>query len=399
MSKLLIVGGGIGGLAAALALADRHHEVVVLERNPVFAEIGAGIQLAPNAFTALDVLGVGDAVRARAVFLDEMRLMDALTGAPIAVIGLDERFVTRFGHRYAVVHRHDIHAPLLRACREHASIDLRAGCDIVGYEQDVHGVRAIASSGERIAGTALIGADGLRSAIRAQLLGDGAPRISGHTIYRSVVRATEVPEAMRAPTVTLFAGPKYHLVHYPIAGGRLINIAATVSNGAKHEVTGEPVEQARVRAAFTGLAQAPRTLLDCGNNWKSWVLCDRDPAGTWNDGRVALLGDAAHPMLQYAAQGAAMALEDAVALRHLLDIELVGVVELFRRYNAVRSRRTARIQDISRFMGKAIYHPSSRCAEERTRRVAALGTEGLYDAVDWIYRYRGDTATRQLLAA
>ncbi|HEV7778297.1 MAG TPA: FAD-dependent monooxygenase [Luteibacter sp.] len=399
MSKLLIVGGGIGGLAAALALADHHHEVLVLERNPVFAEIGAGIQLAPNAFTALDVLGVGEAVRAQAVFLDEMRLMDALTGAPIALVDLGERFVARFGHRYAVVHRHDIHAPLLRACRDHPSIELRAGCDVVGYEQDEHGIRVVASNGERIAGTALIGADGLRSAIRAQLLGDGPPRISGHTIYRSVVRAADVPEAMRAPTVTLFAGPKYHLVHYPIAGGKLINIAATVDNGARQAVAGEPVAQARVRAAFTTLANAPRTLLDCGRDWKSWVLCDRDPTGIWTDGRVALLGDAAHPMLQYAAQGAAMALEDAVALRHLLDIEPVGVAELFRRYNAVRFRRTARIQDISRFMGEAIYHPSASRADERTRRIAALGTEGLYDAVDWLYRYSGDTATRHLLAA
>ncbi|MFI6148703.1 3-hydroxybenzoate 6-monooxygenase [Streptomyces sp. NPDC051109] len=388
MADILIAGGGIGGLAAALGLAGRSHRVTVLERRETFTELGAGIQLGPNAFHALDLLGVGAQVRDRAVYIDELRLMDATTDERIASMPLTGDYRTRFGNPYAVVQRSDVYEPLLEGCRSHPLIELRGGSQVVAYEQRGQGsgeVTAVLGSGERLTGAALIGADGIRSAVRRQLVGDGDPRISGHTIYRSVISVEQVPEELRWNTVTLWAGPKWHFVHYPIGGGAFLNLAATRDNGAQVAVVGQPTERDHVLDEFPELGETARRLLELGRDWKAWVLCDRDPVEVWTEGRVALLGDAAHPMLQYAAQGACQALEDAVVLAEALDCCEDSVVQRLEKYSAARRERTARTQLVAREIGRRLYHPVGDAARERNEILTGLSADDMYDKVAWLH--------------
>jgi 3-hydroxybenzoate 6-monooxygenase len=388
MATFLIAGGGIGGLAAAVSLADRGHRVRVLERRDTFTELGAGIQLAPNAFHALDRLGVGDRVRARAVFVDELRFMDGVTGDRVAAMPLTDRYRSRFGNPYVVVHRTDLYQPLLDSCRDNDRVELRTDCTVVGYEQDRGEVRAVLAGGQRPAADGLIGADGIRSAVRQQLVNDGEPRVSGHTIYRSVIPMDAVPADLRWNCVTLWAGPCWHFVHYPISGGRQLNLAATRDDGARQAVAGEPVARDRVRAVFGGLAPAARRLLELGDEWRRWVLCDRSPVDRWVHGRVALLGDAAHPMLQYAAQGAAMALEDAVLLGDLLAGSGGDLASKLLEYNELRRARTARAQLVSREMGTQLYHPAGPAAKQRNAMLSGFSVDDLYDKVGWLHGAR-----------
>lgn len=385
MRTILVAGGGIGGLATALAVSRHGHHIVVLERNDTFAELGAGIQIAPNGFHALDRLGVGDAVRERAVFIDELRFMDGSTGERVQSMPLGEAYRTRFGNPYAVVHRADLYEPLLDGCRRGDGIELRAGCPVTGYVDEGDSVTALLESGERVSGAALIGADGIRSAVRGQLLGDGEPQVSGHTIYRSVIPMEQVPRELRWNAVTLWAGPKWHFVHYPIAGGTNLNLAVTRDDGADTAVVGRPVQREHVLSRFSGLSDTASRLLRLGRDWRQWVLCDRDPTGRWSDGRVVLMGDAAHPMLQYAAQGACMALEDAVLLGDLLDRTADDIAERFTKYNAERYERTARATIVAREMGRQLYHPAGAQARERNAMLSAISVDELFDKVAWLH--------------
>ncbi|ELS53343.1 3-hydroxybenzoate 6-monooxygenase [Streptomyces viridochromogenes] len=385
MPKTAIAGGGIGGLATALSLARRGHDVVVLERRDCFTEIGAGIQLGPNAFQALDRLGVGDPVRDRAVHIDELRFMDGTTDEKVVSMPLTGTYRARFGNPYAVVHRIDLYEPLLQACRAEPAVELRVDCSVERYEQDADGVTVQLANGERVRADALIGADGINSFVRKQLVGDGYPKVSGHTIYRSVIPMEEVPEELRWNTVTLWAGPKWHFVHYPIGSGEFLNLAATRDDGATEAVLGLPVERAHVLGEFPGLGGTARRLLELGRDWKSWVLCDRDPVDRWTDGRVVLVGDAAHPMLQYAAQGACQALEDAVVLGELIGTEPADFAQRFEKFNAERRERTAATQLLAREMGRRLYHPAGEAATARNAMLRSLSEEDLYEKVQWLH--------------
>jgi salicylate hydroxylase len=386
MATVLIAGGGIGGVAAALAVAGNGHRTIVLERNREFTELGAGIQLGPNAFRALDRLGVVDRVREGAVFVDELSLRDGVTGLPITALPLGEEFRQRYGYPYAVVHRVDLYTALLDACAGSELIDLRTDCAVRRYSIDGAEVSVELASGEVVRGDALIGADGIRSTVRAQLVGDGEPRVSGHTIYRSVVPIESVPEELHWNSVTLWAAPKRHVVHYPIAGGKYFNLAATVDDAARSVVSGEQVDRELVLDTFASMAEVPRTMLEFGEGWRTWVLCDRDPVPKWTDEQVVLLGDAAHPMLQYAAQGACMALEDAVCLAGLLQPGEADFAHAFATFNRQRFERTSWAQQISRTIGEEVYHPASACAEARNASLSAYSVEDLYKLVDDLYQ-------------
>lgn len=384
MSPILVAGGGIGGLAAALAIARAGFEVQVLEKAARLGEVGAGIQLGPNAFHAFDALGLGEAARAMAVFIDRLRLMDALTAEEICHIDLGEAFRARFGNPYAVIHRGELHGLILAACRAEPRIALHTAAEVAGFEQAEGGVTARLADGRAVAGAALIGADGLWSAIRRQVVGDGPPRVSGHTTYRSVIPTDLMPERLRWNAATLWAGPRCHLVHYPLQGWKTFNLVVTCHNEAPEPVAGKPVEEAEVLAGFGHVHPAAQAIIRHGRDWKLWVLCDREPVERWVEGRVALLGDAAHPMLQYMAQGACMALEDAVCLGRMLAAH-AGIEAALAAYNAARALRTARVQLMSRAVGEHIYHPAGAHAALRNALMRAKSQAEWRETLAWLY--------------
>ncbi|HWU27138.1 MAG TPA: 3-hydroxybenzoate 6-monooxygenase [Rhizomicrobium sp.] len=393
--RVIIAGGGIGGLSAALALAGNGFKVAVLEKSPALGEIGAGIQLGPNAFHCFDRLGLAEKAREHAVFIDALRLMDSITAEKIAEIPLGDAFRARFGNPYAVVHRGELHKIMLRTCQAHADIELHVDSEVIDFEQHPDGVEAVLRSGEHVRGAALIGADGLWSNIRRKLVGDGAPRVSGHSTYRSVIPLDRMPESLRWNAATLWAGPKHHVVHYPLSGWKSFNLVVTFHNAAPAPVAGMPVPVEEVRAGFARAHPTVREIIACGSDWKLWVLCDRDPVERWVDGRVALLGDAAHPMLQYFAQGACMAMEDAVVLGETLRARSDDLPQALSDYNVRRLLRTARVQLQSREIGTHIYHPEGAHARLRNDLMANKSAEDWYDALQWLYGGFPSAATGQ----
>jgi len=386
--RILIAGGGIGGLAAALALAQKNVPSLVLEKASRLGEIGAGIQLGPNAFHCFDRLGVGEAARGMAVYIESLRLMDALADGEICHIDLGETFRARFGNPYGVVHRGDLHGVLLKGCRDHPLIDLRTSAEVVDYDQDGAGVTARLGNGETVRGRALVGADGLWSHVRTRVANDGPPRVSGHTTYRSVIPTEAMPEELRWNAATLWAGPKCHIVHYPLSDWKVFNLVVTYHNHAPEPVAGKPVPVEEVQRGFTHICARAQTIIRHGRDWHMWVLCDREPIDRWVDGRVALLGDAAHPMLQYMAQGACMAMEDAVCLADSIartDSLDSGLAT----YRDRRVLRTARVQLMSRAMGDHVYHPAGPHAALRNTLMGARSQEQWLDTLQWIYGGNG----------
>jgi salicylate hydroxylase len=386
--RVLIAGGGIGGLAAALALAQKNIPSLVLEKASQLGEIGAGIQLGPNAFHCFDRLGVGETARKMAVYIDALRLMDSMADGEICHIDLGDAFRKRFGNPYAVVHRGDLHGVLLKACRDHSLIDLKVSSEVTGYDQDRKGVAARLANGETVRGAALIGADGLWSNVRKQMIGDSA-RVSGHTTYRSVIPTEQMPEDLRWNAATLWAGPKCHIVHYPLSGWKVFNLVVTYHNDAPEPVAGKPVPVEEVRRGFAHVCERAQNIIRHGKDWHMWVLCDRDPVNDWIDGRVALLGDAAHPMMQYMAQGACMAMEDGVCLADSLAKHAGDLEAGFSTYRDRRVLRTARVQLTSRAVGDHIYHPAGPHAALRNSIMSGKSQAEWLDVMEWIYGGNG----------
>ena len=242
---VIVVGGGLGGLGIALGLASKGRAVVVLERALELGEIGAGIQLGPNAFHSLDYLGFGNGARKQAVYVEKLCFMDAITNEEVAHIPLGQKFQKRFGNPYAVVHRADLHKEMVKACENHSLIELRVNSEVRGYDQDGSSITANLTSGHSVKGQLLVGADGLHSVVRKKLVGDGMPRISGHSTYRSVIPVDKFPQDIRWNAATLWMGPKCHLVHYPLSGSKLFNIVITKDNEALDVVAGKPISKDR----------------------------------------------------------------------------------------------------------------------------------------------------------
>jgi 3-hydroxybenzoate 6-monooxygenase len=386
--RVLVAGGGIGGLAAALALARAGHRVAVLEQAAEIGEIGAGIQLGPNAFTAFDALGVGERARARSVYVERMVMMDAVDGATVASLPVGEAFRRRFGNPYAVIHRADAHGSLLEGVRDTPGIALLAGVRVERVEQDGRGVSVLDQHGRTHRGTALVACDGVRSAVRQQYVGDPV-RVSGHVVYRAVVEAADFPADLRWNAPVVWSGPDCHLVHYPLRGGEQYNVVVTFHSRQAETwgvTEGHPDE---VRSYFGGILPQPRQLIDLPKSWKRWATADREPIGRWSFGRVTLLGDAAHPMLQYLAQGACMALEDAVTLGEALRAHEGDFTAAFARYERARVARTARVVLSAREMGR-LYH--AKGVERLVRNDLWRDREPgrFYDALEWLYGWRAE---------
>ena len=304
---ILIAGGGIGGVAAALALVRQGFTVKVLEQAPQLGEIGAGIQFGPNAFAALDALGIGEKTRARAVYTDEMVMHDALDESLVGRIPTGEAFRRRFNNPYAVIHRADIHLSLLEGAQETGQVEVLTSTNVQKVEQDTKGVTVFDSKGVTHRGLALIGADGVKSAVRAQYVGDDA-RVSGHVVYRAVVEKKEFPVDLQWNAASIWVGPNCHLVHYPLRGGEQYNVVVTFHSRDQEDWSVREGSRQEVLSYFEGICPRARQLIELPKDWKRWATADREPIAQWVFGRAALLGDAAHPTLQYLAQGACMAM-------------------------------------------------------------------------------------------
>ena len=380
----LIAGGGIGGFATALALAQKGIESIVIEREHELREAGAGIQLGPNGFRMFDALAITDAIRANAVFPDALVMMDALDGSEVTRVPLNtEQFNTRFEYPYGVIYRPDLHDSFIEAARATGKVDVRLGSKVEAHDDTGTGVRVHLDGGDTIEAGALIGADGLWSKVRETIVADGRPRVSGHIAYRAVLPEAEVPPANHRNEVILWAGPKTHLVHYPLHRGDIFNLVSVFHSDAYEEGWDVYGDVSELNERFAGQRDEVLGMLDKIESWRMWVLCDRDPVKNWSVGRVTLLGDAAHPMLQYLAQGACMATEDAVCLAHHVAIH-DDPSEAFRAYQGDRYLRTARVQMTARLYGD-IYHAAGPVAELRHMMLSGRSAEQAYNGMSWLY--------------
>ena len=380
---ILIAGGGIGGFAAALALVKRGFNVKVFEQAPAIGEIGAGIQLGPNAFHAFDALGIGDTARAMAVYTDYMVMHDAVDAYQVGKIPTGEAFRQRFGNPYAVIHRADMHMSLVNGAKASGEVDIITNCHIERVEQDADGVSIFDQNGVEYRGQALIAADGVKSVVRQKYVGDPA-LVTGHVVYRAVVSKDEFPADLQWNAASIWVGPHCHLVHYPLRGGEEYNIVVTFHSREQEEWGVKDGSKEEVFSYFTEVCPQAHQLIELPKSWKRWATADREPIDTWTFGRVTLLGDAAHPTTQYMAQGACMAMEDAVTLGEALRVHDNDIAKAFDMYQRARVARTARIVLSSRQMGK-IYHAKGVERMIRNDLWRGRSAERFYDAMEWLY--------------
>jgi salicylate hydroxylase len=390
---VLVAGGGIGGLAAALALVRRGFSVKVLEQAPAIGEIGAGIQLGPNAFAAFDALGIGERARARAVYTDEMIMMDALDESTVARVSVGEAFRARFGNPYAVIHRADVHGALLEGAQESERIEFLTSTQVAHVEQTSSGVTVFDTRGDAHRGVALIGADGVKSAVRQQYVGDDA-RVSGHVVYRAVVEKKDFPADLQWNAAAVWVGPNCHLIHYPLRGDKQYNVIVTFHSRDVEEWSVREGSREEVQSYFGDICPRARQLIDLPKSWKRWATADRDPIAQWTYGRAALLGDAAHPTLQYLAQGACMAMEDAVTLGESLRVNDNDFTKAFDLYQRSRVARTARVVLSAREMGR-IFHAKGIERLVRNELWKGRPDERFYDALEWLYGWTAENCLAQ----
>ncbi len=383
---VIVAGGGIGGFAAALALSRRGLAVKVLEQAPEIGEIGAGIQLGPNGFAALDALGIGDEARALAVYTDEMVMHDALDETLVGRIPVGAAFRARFGNPYAVIHRADMHLSLVHGALKSGRIETLTSTQVERVEQGSAGVTVVDTQGGRHIGRALIGADGLKSAVRQQYVGDAA-RVSGHVVYRAVVERAEFPVDLQWNAAAIWVGPNCHLVHYPLRGGEQYNVVVTFHSRQQEAWGVTEGSREELLSYFDGICRKARQLIELPKSWKRWATADRDPIAQWVHGRAVLLGDAAHPTLQYLAQGACMAMEDAVTLGEALRVHDNDFDPAFAHYQRSRVARTARVVLSSREMGR-IFHAKDVERLVRNELWKDRTPERFYDAMEWLYGWR-----------
>jgi 3-hydroxybenzoate 6-monooxygenase len=382
--NLIVAGGGIGGLAAAYVLGRSGHSVTVLEQAGTFGEIGAGIQLGPNIFKMFEYLGLTDAVNRVAFFPPGLGMNDVRTGEKVIRVPLGETARAAYGYPYGVIYRVDLHQLFLDACKALPNVALRTSSKVESFEQDATQVTVRLAGGEMLQGDGLIGADGLWSRIREMVVGDGKPRVSGHIAYRAVLKREAVPEHLWSDDVLLWGGEKTHLVHYPLRRGELFNLVAVFHSNRYDEGWNTFGDTTELNERFSQAVPQVRELLGKIETWKMWVLCDREPVKNWSDRRATLLGDAAHPMLQYLAQGAGQAIEDAVVLGEALRVTQGDIGQAFQKYQQARYLRTGRVQLTARFYGD-IYHAAGVQRELRNQLFQSGKESAGFAGLKWMY--------------
>jgi salicylate hydroxylase len=385
---ILIAGGGLGGLTAALALARRGRPSRVLEGAPEFGAIGYGIQFGPNVFHVFDRIGVTDEVMAKGDCPPAVLMRDAFTGDVLVTIPTGASFRARFKHPYIIIHRIDLHQALLEACKRTGKIELIPDAMVTGFEDLGDRVAVTTSDGRGFSGPALIGADGLRSFIRSQLVGDGEPRPIGYVAHRTIVPMSHLVSAFAADVhrqeVVLWGGPGFHIVHYPLRNGTLFNIVA-VFRTSTHAQKGDVASyRAELQHTYRDAHPAMHELLAMMDLGRRWQVGDRDPVRHWHKGRVLLIGDAAHPPLQSLAQGACMAIEDGLCLAELIDAAAGDFAAAFARFETARLLRTARVQLESRALW-GFYHAEGIARDVRNETTTAWNEDHMFRCLAWLY--------------
>jgi salicylate hydroxylase len=392
-APVLIAGAGIGGLTAALAIARQGLPVTVFDQAERLEEAGAGIQLSPNATRALIALGLAESIEPAIVVPEAVRLRAGGSGRDIANMPLGAEAARSHGAPYWVVHRADLQSALLAAVECEAGITLELGARFDGFVSGPQGVTAKISRREETAehrGRALIGADGLWSRVRESLGARGGPRFAGRTAWRALAPSDALPPSLLGANVNLWIGQGGHLVHYPVRAGATVNIVAVTGDGWQSTQWSTAADRDEVLARFPPRlwASEAQELLAAPQRWQKWALYDRAPSTDWGHGPVTLLGDAAHPMLPFLAQGAAMAIEDAFVLAGALACLPDDPAGALRDYERQRQPRTARVQRAVR-RNDFVYHLGNPAALVRDAALAALGGRRLLAQYDWIYRWSG----------
>lgn len=387
-TRVLIVGGGIGGLAAALACARAGCDVRLFERAAAFGEVGAGIQIGPNVVHVLHGLGLERPLNLVAAFPERLQVRNAVTGRELGVLPTKERSIRLYGAPYATIHRADLHALLLQAVQRDGAARLALGSWLASYSEGERLVSLETTEGLTVEGDVLVGADGLWSRVREILLNDGAPRVSGHLAYRAMLPQQDLPNHLRSQQVTAWLGPRLHVVQYPVRGGDWLNVVAIVHGEVGGDLHGwdHSANAVDLQREMGSTCVALQDLIAAVPSWRLWALCDRPPMkGPWQQaaGRVALLGDAAHPMRPYLAQGAGMAIEDAEQLARSLAMKELLPSQRLQHYADARWRRCARVQARSIRNG-TIFHAQGVLRWGRDLALRAFG-ERLLD-VPWLYR-------------
>jgi len=382
--EILVAGGGIGGLAVALALAQKGRKVRVLEKAAEFGEIGYGIQMGPNVARMLERLGVLGSLEPASVFPQALIFADALTNEELTRIALGDAFRARYGHRYFVIHRRDLHGGLLEACKQRSEIVLESSRGLKSFTQTGDTVTVTCEDGAAYEGAALIGADGLWSPIRQAVIGDGAPRMAGHYVYRGVVPDEQIVDRSRINTMTIWGGPDLHMVQYRLQGGAVMNNVATIASRRFRRGEQDAGAPDELEEIFARAHPGVRDNLRYVSRERNWVLHDRDPATNWTSGSVTLLGDAAHPTLQYLAQGAQMAIEDGVVLAEKVAAAGEDYNRAFMAYQRERMNRSARVVLSSRFFGEFI-HVDGGARELRNALARGRDPDDPWE-VDWLYK-------------
>jgi 3-hydroxybenzoate 6-monooxygenase len=380
----LIVGGGIGGLATALALSRNGRRVHVVEKAASFGEIGAGLQLAPNAMAVLDRLGLTEAIAAHAVYPKRLVWMDALSGERVTSVDLGDAFRRRYGHPYIVMHRGDLLAVLLEACRQETLVTLESDCEIVAIEDRGDAARARSADGRIYETDLLVGADGLHSVVRG-VISDDALVYDGLVAYRGAIPIERMSAHAGLDNVVMWVGPKMHFVQYPIRRAELYNQVAVFRSKRYTPDSDDWGTPAELDAHYAQTCDYVRGCITLMWRDKRWPMVDRKPIASWTRNRVALMGDAAHPMYQYIAQGACQAIEDALVLANSVAVAPSDVPTALRAYEAARQQRTARVQNTARAMG-AFFHLDGEEATARNARMALRAGDD-YALLDWLYGY------------
>jgi 2-polyprenyl-6-methoxyphenol hydroxylase-like FAD-dependent oxidoreductase len=385
-APVLVVGGGIGGLATALSVARHGRTVRVLERAEEFAEIGAGLQFGPNASRALAALGVFDDIRPLAVAPRRAVMRDAVGGDVLTELDLGPGFEERYGYPYLVLHRGDLLDALVAACRAHHLVTLEAGRNVTAAQVRADGATVTCADGRAYETEALIAADGLHSTLR-RTISDDATVCSGYAAYRGTVPMAWGPGAVAADEVTLWVGPGMHVIQYPVRGGELCNQVAVFRSEryhAGHTRPGEWGTAEELDRAFAKACEPVRAAVARIGRDRYWPMYDRSPVATWFSGRLLLTGDAAHPMLQYLGQGACQALEDAVELGYRLELHGSDIDAAYREFQDARLPRTARCQTAARPWGD-LWHTGDPLTVALRNRLLAQREPDDYTELDWLY--------------